>query len=151
MFGLRAQVIAGLLVVALLVIAGGIYVVRYLIDENAALTVKTARLEQTIRDHEAAERALRADLASKEQAHAEALRAREHLAAALRQQRADRAHLVESVAEVRAWAEQRLPDHVLAGLRGPGVAVGAESDRAAAPDGAARADTDAAVPGRNER
>lgn len=151
MFGLRAQVIAAFLVVALLVLAGGVYVVRYLLDENQALAATVASQAQTIKAHEAAERALRADLASKEQAHAEALRARDHLASALRQSRADRAQLVETVAEVRAWAEQRLPDHVLAGLRGPEPAAGAEGDRAAAAHGAARADTDAAVPRRDER
>lgn len=151
MFGLRAQVIAGLLVVALLVIAGGVYFVRLVIDRNAALTAQVAVQAQTIRDHEAAARALRADLESKEKAHAEALRARDHLAAALRQQRADRAHLVETVAEVRAWAEQRLPDHVIAGLRGAGPAAGAEGDRTGAPHGAAATDADAALPGRDQR
>ena len=138
MFGLRAQVIAALLVVALLVLAGGVYVVRYLLDENQALAATVASQAQTIKAHEAAERALRADLASKEQAHAEALRARDHLAAALREQRAGRAHLVETVAEVRAWAEQRLPDHVLAGLHGKPAPGAAEGDSAAAARRAAK-------------
>jgi len=136
-FGLRAQVIAGLLVVALLVLAGGVYFVSYLLDENATLAAKAAVQAQTIKAHEAAERALRADLASKEQAHAEALAARDHLAAALRSQRVERARLVENVAEVRAWAEQRLPDHVLAGLHGKPAPGAAEGDSAAAARGAA--------------
>lgn len=137
MFGLRAQVIAALLVMALLVLAGGVYVVRYLLDENQALTATVASQAQTIKAHEAAERALRADLASKEQAHAEALAARDHLAAALRSQRVERARLVENVAEVRAWAEQRLPDHVLAGLHDKPASGAAEGDSAAAARGAA--------------
>lgn len=151
MFGLRAQVIAALLVIALLVIAGGVYFVSDLIDRNQALAGQVASQAQTIRDHEAVEQALRADLASKEQANAEAQHAREHLAAALRQQRADRAHLVETVAEVRSWAEQRLPDHVIAGMRRAELAAGAEGDRADPADGAAGADPDAALPRGDER
>ncbi len=137
MFGLRAQVIAALLVVALLIVAVGVYVVRYLLDENQALTAQVTAQAQAIKAHQAAERALLTEIASKEKAHAEALVARDSLAAQLRTQRKERAHLVETVAEVRDWAEQRLPAHVLAGLHNDTAPAGPDGDSAAAPDGAA--------------
>lgn len=129
--------IAALLVVALLVLAGGVYLVRYLLDENADLASKVAVQAQAIQAHRATERKLLAEIESKEQAHADALVARDKLAAQLRTQRATRAKLVETEPEVRDWAEQRLPAHVLAGLHNDTATPGPDGHSATAADGAA--------------
>jgi len=117
MFGLKEEVIAGLLAVALLVLAGFAWYVRYLATENTHLHQQTALLEATVKGHEETEKELRQADAQKEAAYAQNARDRAALAAQLRDSRQKFMAMVALSPEVRAWADAGLPADVAARLR----------------------------------
>lgn len=142
MFGLKEEVIAGLLAVALLVLAGAAWYVRHLATENTRLHAQTALLEAAVKGHEQAERELRAADVQKEAAYVQNARDRAALAAQLRNSRQQFMALAALSPEVRRWADTALPGDVAARLRArtrERTAAGAEgtaAERAAAGDAA---------------
>lgn len=138
MFGLKEEVIAGLLAVALLVLAGFAWYVRHLADENTSLHQQTALLGAAVKGHEKAERELRQADAQKEAAYVQNARERAALAAQLRDSRQKFQAMVALSPEVRAWAGTGLPADVAARLRArtrERAAAGAEGAAAQRPAG----------------
>ncbi len=136
MFGLKEEVIAGLLAVALLVLAGFAWYVRHLASENTRLHAQTALLEASVKGHEQAERELRQADAQKEAADVQNARERAALAAQLRTSRQQFQAMVALSPEVRAWADAVLPGDVAARLRARSrerAAAGAEGAAAERP------------------
>lgn len=124
MFGLKEEVIAGVLAVALLVVAAGILYVRHVMDKNTDLEVRVAHAANVIADHERTESALTRDAATKEAANAENIRTRNRLAAELAATQSKWATLKRDNPEYRSWADTPLPPAVRdRRLRAPAAAV----------------------------
>ena len=109
MFGLKEQVIAGLLALALCVLAGAAWYVRHLATQNTRLHEQTALLKATVKGHEQAEAELREADKQKEAAYAQNARDRAALAAQLRDSRQKYMAMLAFSPEVRAWADVGLP------------------------------------------
>lgn len=134
MFGLKEEVIAGVLAVALLVVAAGILYVRHLASENINLHQQAALLDAAVKGHKKVEAELRQANADQEAAYVQNARERAALAAQLRDSRAKFMAMVALSPEVRAWAGTGLPADVAARLRARTRQRAAGSDQADAAD-----------------
>ena len=142
MFGLKKEVIAALLALALLILLGAGLYIRHVFNERAELELRVAQQASAIKGHEQVEAELRQADADKEAAYARNARDKAALAAQLRDSRAQFQAMVAISPEVRAWANTGLPGDVAARLRartrerGAAGHQGDTAERAAAGDAA---------------
>ena len=112
MFGLKAEVIAGLLLLALLIIGGAGFYIRHVFNERAELELKVAQQSTAIEGHERTESALKRDAATQEAANVEHARTNRRLNSALAAATSRWETLRRENAEYRSWADTPLPADV---------------------------------------
>lgn len=112
MFGLREEVIGGLMLLALLIIGGATLYVRHVLDENTDLEVRVAHATNVIEGHKRTESALKRDAATKEAANVEHARTNRRLNSALAAATSRWETLRRENAEYRSWADTPLPADV---------------------------------------
>ena len=140
MFGLKEEIIGGVLALALFVIAGFVLYLHHLQDERDQLVASTAALQLAVDGHVATEKQMEADAAAKEQAYAVALAAKGKVRKDVEEKHADWRQQQTSDAVVHAWADGALPCGVARRLRAAGAAAGAPGCALDPAGGAARAD-----------
>lgn len=146
MFGLREEVIAALLLVALLIIGvAGLYV-RHVFNDRANLELRVAQQAGDIRKHEKAEADLHRDAVKKERSYAENARQKAAIAADLEDAHADLEELRARSAPFREWSDGDLPADYVDRLRADSDLPRAGRDQADATGGPARGHADAEVP-----
>lgn len=147
MFGLREEILGGMIAVALFILLGAGLYVRHISNVNDELELKTAQQATSIRQHEQNESDLRADAAKKERSYAENTRQKAAIAAELAKSHSDLEDLRQHSPAFRQWGDTDLPDDYVARLRaGTGVSTPGR-DQAVAPSGAAAGNTDPRIPG----